>query len=97
MIGATTELGPCQVRIEADRPCTHTKVVETRGAPFRERCAREQEAYFTIGGLTQEPPGGRSRLRTSAPGCSWKHWTGAPGVCRRGLAEAKKRLEVVKQ
>ncbi len=86
MIGATTELGPCQVRIEADRPCTHSAVVETRGVPFRERCAREQEAYFAIGGLTQELPGGRSRLRTSAP-----------GVCRRGLAEAKKRLEVVKQ
>jgi hypothetical protein len=29
-------------------------VVEIRGVPFCERCAREQEAYFAIGELTQE-------------------------------------------
>jgi hypothetical protein len=29
-------------------------VVEVRGIPFCEACAREQEAYFAIGELTQE-------------------------------------------
>jgi len=29
-------------------------VVEIRGIPFCEACAREQEAYFAIGELTQE-------------------------------------------
>jgi hypothetical protein len=29
-------------------------VVEIRGTPFCEACAREQEAYFAIGELTQE-------------------------------------------
>ncbi len=85
------------MRIEVAHPCTHPALAETRSVPFRERCARKQEAYFAIGGLTQEPTAGRSKLRTSATGCSSKHWTGAPGVCRRGLAEAEKRLEMVKQ
>jgi hypothetical protein len=29
-------------------------VVEIRGIPFCEECAREQEAYFAIGELTRE-------------------------------------------
>jgi hypothetical protein len=29
-------------------------VVEIWGLPFCERCAREQEAYFAIGEMTQE-------------------------------------------
>ena len=29
-------------------------MVEIRGIPFCETCAREQEAYFAIGELTQE-------------------------------------------
>jgi len=29
-------------------------VVEIRGVPFCEACAREQEVYFAIGELTQE-------------------------------------------
>ena len=39
---------------KTDRPCPHRAVVEIRGIPFCERCAREQEAYFVIGKLTQE-------------------------------------------
>jgi hypothetical protein len=50
---ATTELGPCQVRSKTDRPCLRPAVVEIWGMPFCERCAREQEAYFAIGALTQ--------------------------------------------
>jgi hypothetical protein len=34
-------------------------VVEIRGVPFCERCAREQEAYFAIGELTQGPASDR--------------------------------------
>ena len=50
----TTEQGPCRVRIRTDRPCLRPAVVEVRGVPFCERCARKQEAYFAIGELTQE-------------------------------------------
>ena len=54
MTEATTKLGPCQVRSETGRPCPRQAVVEIWGMPFCERCAREQEAYFAIGELTQE-------------------------------------------
>jgi hypothetical protein len=50
---ATTGLGPCRVRSETDRPCLRSAVVEIQGIPFCEPCAREQEAYFEIGELTQ--------------------------------------------
>ena len=46
--------GYCQVRSKTERPCLHQAVVEIRGIPFCEACAREQEAYFAIGELTQE-------------------------------------------
>ena len=57
MIGATTKLGPCQVRGKTERPCAHQAVLEIWGIPFCERCAREQEAYFAIGRLTMQPQG----------------------------------------
>jgi predicted Fe-S protein YdhL (DUF1289 family) len=37
-----------------ESPCLHRAVVEIRGTPFCDACAREQEAYFAIGELTQE-------------------------------------------
>jgi predicted Fe-S protein YdhL (DUF1289 family) len=46
--------GSCQVRSRTQSPCLHRAVVEIRGIPFCEACAREQEAYFAIGELTQE-------------------------------------------
>ena len=46
--------GSCQVRSRTQSPCLHQAVVEIRGTPFCELCAREQEAYFAIGELTQE-------------------------------------------
>ncbi len=52
--GATVVLVPCQVRSKTGSPCTNRAVVEIRGIAFCEACAREQEAYFTIGELTQE-------------------------------------------
>jgi predicted Fe-S protein YdhL (DUF1289 family) len=51
---ATTEPVPCQVRSKTQSPCLHRAVVDIRGIPFCEACAREQEAYFAIGELTQE-------------------------------------------
>ena len=50
-----TELGMCQVRSGADSPCQRLAVVQIRGVPFCEPCAHEQEAYFAIGELTEEP------------------------------------------
>ena len=47
-----TKLGLCQVGSRTDRPCLRQAVVEIRGVPFCERCAREQEAYFAIGELS---------------------------------------------
>ena len=55
MIQATPKRVPCQVRSKTQSPCLHRAVVEIRGIPFCEACAREQEAYFAIGELlTQE-------------------------------------------
>ena len=54
MIDAVMQEGACQVRSRTQSPCPHQAVVEIRGIPFCEACAREQEAYFAIGELTQE-------------------------------------------
>ena len=35
-------------------PCPRPAAAKIWGIPFCERCAREQEAYFAIGELTQE-------------------------------------------
>jgi hypothetical protein len=53
LIQATKRV-PCQVRSKTESPCLHLAVVEIRGIPFCETCAREQEAYFAIGELTRE-------------------------------------------
>ena|SRR5215211_8523024 len=44
----------CQVRSKTENPCPHRAVVEIQGVAFCGPCAREQEAYFAIGELTQE-------------------------------------------
>jgi hypothetical protein len=49
-----THPGSCQVRSKTESPCLGRAEVEIRGIPFCEPCAREQEAYFAIGELTQE-------------------------------------------
>ena len=36
-------------------PCLRPAMVKVRGIPFCEPCAREQEAYFAIGELTEDP------------------------------------------
>ena len=47
---------PCQVRSGTDNPCGRPASVKIRGVSFCEPCAREQEAYFTIGELTDGSP-----------------------------------------
>jgi hypothetical protein len=47
---------PCQVRSGTANPCGRPASVKIRGVPFCEPCAREQEAYFTIGELTEGSP-----------------------------------------
>ena len=47
---------PCQVRSGTDNPCGPPASVKIRGVSFCEPCAREQEAYFTIGELTDGSP-----------------------------------------
>jgi hypothetical protein len=54
LIDAVKQEGACQVRSRTQSPCLHRAVVEIRGIPFCEACAREQQAYFAIGELTQE-------------------------------------------
>ena len=54
MAEATTKLGPCQVRINAEDPCPRRAEVEILGVAFCGSCARQQEAYFAIGELTHE-------------------------------------------
>ena len=45
---------PCQVRSKTDSPCPRTAEVEFLGVAFCGPCARQQEAYFAIGELTQQ-------------------------------------------
>src|SRR5215211_9016189 len=51
---ATTKLGRCQVRTKTESPCPRRAEVEILGVAFCGACARQQEAYFAIGELTQE-------------------------------------------
>ena len=44
----------CQVRSKSESPCPRRAVVEIGGVAFCGPCAREQEAYFAIGELTQD-------------------------------------------
>ncbi|MDP8974234.1 MAG: hypothetical protein M3N45_13975 [Actinomycetota bacterium] len=46
---------PCQVRSGTDDPCHRPASVRIWGVPFCEPCAREQEVYFAVGKLTEEP------------------------------------------
>ena len=49
------EPGSCQVRSGTDDPCPRPAAVKIGGVSFCESCAREQEAYFAVGELTEEP------------------------------------------
>lgn len=45
---------PCQVCSGTDDPC-HRPACVMIGGTFLQACAREQEAYFAVGELTEEP------------------------------------------
>ena len=45
----------CRVGSGTGNPCLRPAVVEVSGVSFCEVCAREQEAYFAIGELTEKP------------------------------------------
>ena len=49
-----TKLAPCQVRSNTKDPCPRRAEVKILGVAFCGPCAREQEAYFAIGELTQQ-------------------------------------------
>ena len=59
MIKATNkqEKQQCRMRTGTNNLCLRPAVVKVRGIPFCEPCAREQEAYFAIGELTEAPEG----------------------------------------
>lgn len=82
---ATTGLEICQARSGTDDPCLGLAVVDILGVTFCENCAREQEAYFAIGELTQtrEPDDERERWSTEPDDTSLAE---ALGRLRRGLA-----------
>ena len=46
---------PCQVRSGTDNPCRCPASVRIEDVSFCKPCAREQEAYFAVGELTEEP------------------------------------------
>ena len=54
MTEAVTKPGRCQVRSKTESPCPRSAEVEILGVAFCGPCARQQEAYFAIGELTQE-------------------------------------------
>jgi hypothetical protein len=51
---AMKQLGPCQVRSNTESPCLHRAMVVILGVGFCAPCARQQEAYFTIGEIMHE-------------------------------------------
>ena len=57
----------CEIRSRTESSCHHRAVLEIGGVAFCEPCAREQEAYFAIGELTQgETQGSGSKLLIEA-------------------------------
>jgi hypothetical protein len=51
---AATRPGPCQVRIYTESPSPRSAEVEILGVAFCGPCARQQEAYYSIGELKHE-------------------------------------------
>ncbi|MGI8911473.1 MAG: hypothetical protein ACR2JR_13125 [Rubrobacteraceae bacterium] len=98
-----TELGTglCQVRSGTDQPCARPAVEEILGVPFCEHCAREQEAYFAIGELTQAQKlvaeGERGPLNFAAEplvetlGRMQQQFIGRVSATRKSLGAAKRK------
>ena len=78
---ATTKPGSCQVRSKTEQPCPRRAEVEILGVAFCGPCAHEQEAYFTIGELTDEEVRGlRSGSLAEALGRMRRDRTGSTGL-----------------
>jgi FXSXX-COOH protein len=67
-LAEATKPAPCQVRSKTGNPCPRRAEVEILGVAFCGPCAREQEAYFAIGELTQVKHGLRSEALAEALG-----------------------------
>lgn len=98
LTGSKTKLGPCQVGSRTESPCLHPAVLEIRGIPFCEPCAREQEAYFAIGELTQRKQSLRGKPLAEALRDLRGEWgcTGgiiAPGSTRSVIEEPAEETE----
>jgi hypothetical protein len=78
-----TKPGRCQVRSRTESPCPRTAEVEILGVAFCGPCAREQEAYFVMGELTQqeedEAQGFRSKPLAEALEMTRRDRTGSAG------------------
>lgn len=83
---------------ETEHPCLRPAVAEIQDVPFCKRCAREQEAYFTVGEITQELTEDRTkrawylldeRLVETLHRMRWE-FTGRTG-------EEERRMEIVKR
>ena len=84
--------GPCQVRSRTESPCLRSAEVEILGVAFCGPCARKQEAYFTIGELTQEDTEGlRGKALTEALKMMQRERAGVKEtMLHHGLAHARK-------
>ncbi len=71
------------MRSKTESPCPRRAEVEILGVAFCEACAREQEAYFAIGELTQEEAQG-FRIKPLAEALE-RMWRECGGV-REGIA-----------
>lgn len=84
MTESKTKPGPCQVRSRTESPCFHPAVLEIRGIPFCEPCAREQEAYFAIGELTQRKQSLRGKPLAEALRGLRREWGRTGGIIAPG-------------
>jgi hypothetical protein len=64
----------CLVRSGTDDPCRRPSAVKIGSVPVCEPCAREQEAYFAVGEVTEDPRSPHDDERFAA-GC----WVGCGG------------------
>jgi hypothetical protein len=82
LIKTTSEEEQCTVRSGTDNPCLRPAMVKVRGIPFCEPCAREQEAYFAIGELTEAPEGLREKpfVEATESDAAYNTNTAAPQV-----------------
>jgi hypothetical protein len=65
-LAEATKQEACQVRSKVEDPCPRRAEVEILSVPFCGPCARQQEAYFAIGELTQQDEAQRFRRKPLA-------------------------------